>query len=454
MNDGLNGFTLTDTGNAERLVYMHGGNFRWVTDEEVFCVWNGTVWEKNRSGDLLLPFTKEMVRAIEDEKWQKSSEGAVRRRNMISLSKGEPDVYARRENFDARPMLLNVQNGTLELETGTLRDFCRGDFLTKKARVSYDPFATCPKFDEFMEYTFDGDKDLIHFMDKALGYTLTGNISESVFFLCYGTGCNGKTTLLELPTQIMGADFVTPAKFTTFVESKYADQSSYDFATFAGARMVIASEPRKSGRLNEELLKQLTGGEIVKTRQIYGLPFSFYPECKLWLAMNNKPRIVGTDDGIWRRVRLIPFTQRVPDEKKVKDFHKVLFAEEGAGILNRMLSGLAAWKEEGLTPPSSVAAATSEFRAAQNVIEDFFTSRCLTDKKNYKVEYGKLYKAYQAWAEEQNEYILRTNEFADELDRRCFIKKRSDTGFVRCGITLKAEPEQGTGLGFESHEAA
>jgi P4 family phage/plasmid primase-like protien len=436
------GFTNTDTGNAERLVDKHGGNFRWIDDEGTFCAWDQSVWRKNTSGDVLLPMTKEVVRAIPDQKWRRTSESSPKRHAMIGMAKGEAAVLARRDVFDTHPMLLNVANGTLDLEKQELREVCREDFLTKKAPVSYDKFSECPKFDEFMTFTFGGDQDLIHFMDKALGYTLTGKISESVFFMCYGQGSNGKTTLLELMMQILGPDFVTPAKFSTFVESKFPDQSGYEVATFPGTRMITAVEPRKAGRLNEELLKQLTGGDMMKTRQIYGKPFAFYPECKLWMSMNNQPRIAGTDEGIWRRVRLIPFTQTVPEARKVKDFHKVLFNEEGSGILNRLLRGLKAWQEEGLQMPGAVANATTDFRATQNVMQGFFDTVCLLDKKSYKIEAGKLYKAYQVWAEEQNEFVIRSNEFKEELERRKLIGKRGDSGFIWRGITLRETPEE------------
>jgi putative DNA primase/helicase len=287
-------------------------------------------------------------------------------------------------------------------------------------------------------------------MDKALGYTLTGNISESVFFMCYGSGSNGKTTLLELMMQILGPDFITPAKFSTFVESKFPDQCSYEVATFAGARMVTAVEPRKAGRLNEELLKQMTGGDMMKARQIYSEPFAFYPECKLWMSMNNQPRIAGTDEGIWRRVRLIPFTQTVPEARKVKDFHKVLFNEEGPGILNRLLRGLRAWQEEGLQMPSAIATATADFRAAQNVIQGFFDTHTLSGKRSLNAKAGDLDDAYRKWAEDQNEYVLRSNEFAEELKRKGFEKRRAHEGFHWWGITLKASPtESEPGLGLE-----
>ena len=434
------GFVNTDTGNAERLVEKYGTNFRWLTDDGCFCAWNDTVWKRNEKGDILLPHTKEVVRNIPNAKWQTASESSGKRTAMIAMTKGERAVLAESTLFDTHPMLLNVQNGTLDLETGKLRDFCREDCLTKQANVIWDPFAECPKFDAFLDFIFNGDADTIHFILKALGYTLTGSVGESCFFICYGLGANGKTTLIEVMMQILGPDFARPARFTTFVHNKFAGSEKYEIATFKGKRLVTAVEPRKAGHLDEEVLKQITGGDQIMARDIYEKNVVYYPEFKLWLAMNNQPRIIGTDDGIWRRVRMIPFKVKVPDHMKVKEFHKVLFAEEGPGILNRLLEGLRAWREEELSMSGAIATATAEFRESQNVIQGFFDTCTLSGKRGWHAKAGNLYAAYKAWAEEQGEFVIRQNEFAEELERRGFMKRRAHEGFHWFGITLKAAP--------------
>ncbi|MGA7078664.1 MAG: phage/plasmid primase, P4 family [Terriglobales bacterium] len=448
------GFPLTDTGNAERLVKKHGGDFRWLTDEEIFAIWNGSIWGKNKTGNALLPRTKEVVRAIPDPEWQATSEGAGKRHAMIAMTKGELPALAESDLFDKQPMLLNVKNGTLDLGTGDIREFRKTDFLTKQAEVVYDPFATCPKFDAFMDYIFENDRDTVHYILKALGYTLTGNVGESVFHMCFGYGKNGKTTLLEVLAQMLGRSLARPAKFSTFVTSKMYDQK-YEIATFKGLRMVTAVEPRKAGHLDEEVLKQITGGDTIMARDIYEKNVVFQPEFKLWLAMNNKPRIVGTDEGIWRRVRLVPFDVTIPESMKVKEFHKVLFAEEGPGILNRLIQGCLDWQEEGLEPSGKVAKATSEFRSEQNVIQGCFDERMLTGKHSYHAKAGALYDEYRGWAEEKGEFVMRQNEFAEELQRRGFVKRRAHEGYEWWGITLKSTPaESEPSLNFEKGAGA
>ncbi len=432
---------FTDTGNTERLVLKHGENFRWLTDACKFHTWNGQRWEPAENGDgQLLSWTKEVVRSISDPKWRNSSESSVRRHAMLSLAKGEMTVLAERKDFNKNPMLLNVKNGTVDLETGQLRDFCREDFINAQSPVEWDAMgelAECPQFDNYLNFTFGGDEDLIHFIVKAMGYTLTGLTGEHKFFMCQGPGGNGKTQLLELMSSLLGHDLAMPAKFSTFVESRGFENSDYELASFVGARLVMAVEPKGSGRLNEALLKQITGGDAIKARPIYGHPFVYRPEFKLWLAMNNPPRITGTDEGIWRRVCHIPFHYTVPPERRIQDFHKKLLAEEGPAILSRLLRGVRDWREEGLKPPSAVVRATAEFRESEDVVGRFIRERCVTVNPNLHVKCGTLYDAYKAWAEAGNEFVMTATAFGKEMDQRAFDKKRvRDDGEHRFGIGL------------------
>ena len=416
------GYEFTDLGNTERLVGTFGDRFRWLKDADTFYIWNDRVWEKSLTGDNLLPWTKETVRAIPDEDWRLTSSSAGKARAMITLSKGESQIHAKRENFDRQPMLLNVANGTVELENQTLREHRREDYMSKCAPVSFDLFAECPKFDAFLDLIFGGDKDLIHYVVKTLGYSLTGDISEQVYHICLGEGRNGKSTLLELMRMLMGPDYATAAKFSTFVVSRYPDANSYDLATLEGARLVTAAEPNKSQELDEAILKQITGGDLLKARQIYEHPIQFHPECKLWLLMNSKPRLSGTDEGTWRRVRLIPFNVQIP-KPGIPDFHKVLFAEEGPGILNRLLEGVRDWMAERLVPPPAIADATAEFRESQDVLKGFFAEHTNTGRKDMKARAGALYDRYLMWCKKNNEHPMRQNEFAEELRRRGFNRQ-------------------------------
>src|SRR5437879_3971853 len=190
------------------MVAWYGSEFRYATDLEKFRLWNGAVWEHGgASGDNLLGLSKKVLQHIADAEWRETSESTGKRRAMIAAAKGEDAVRVKSTAFDQRAMLLNVANGTIDLATHRFYDFRREDYLTKQAPVVYDAAAVCPKFDDFMDFIFDGDKDVIQYMLKALGYSLTANISEQVFHLCHGGGKNGKTTLLELVRLILGLDY-------------------------------------------------------------------------------------------------------------------------------------------------------------------------------------------------------------------------------------------------------
>lgn len=432
-----NQIPFTDSGNAERLVSKFGEHFRWLKDADEFRTWNGELWEPSRNGNgALLAFTKEVTRAIANLEWSLSSESQNRRLAMVRLTKGERDVFATRDQFDSRPMLLNVANGTLDLETQSYRPFAQDDFLTFKAPVEYDAFAPCPQFDDYLDFTFGADEELIHFIVKAMGYTLTGDTSEQCFFMCHGSGGNGKSQLLELMAGLLGSDLAVPAKFETFLETRGFNNTEYELASFAGARLITTVEPNAIGRFNETLLKQITGGDMLKARPIYGHPFAYRPTFKLWMAMNSAPRITGTDEGIWRRVRYIPFNQTVPPERRVKDLGLKLAREEGPGILNRLLRGIADWQKEGLKPPAIVEQATATFRETQDTFGRFIAERCVVNP-NARVKCGDLYEAYTFWAEAQNEYVMSAIAVSRELETRRYAKRRLENGEYRLGIGLR-----------------
>jgi putative DNA primase/helicase len=431
---------FTHTGNTERLVAKFGENFRWLQDADEFRTWNGEVWEPSRNGDgALLECTKEVVRSIANEKWARTSESLPQRKAMISLSKGERQVFSTRNQFNRRPMLLNVANGCLDLETQTIRDFSRDDCLTFKSPIVWDPISCCPQFDDFLNFTFGGDEELIHFIVKAMAYSLTGDGGEQCFFMCHGNGGNGKSQLLGILRLLLGPNLAVQAKFDTFLETRGFNNTEYELASFAGARVVTAVEPSTRGRFNEEMLKQITGDDMVKARPIYGHPFEYKATFKLWLAMNNVPKLTGTDEGIWRRVRYIPFNQTVPPDRRIKDLAEKLVDEEGPGILNRLLEGVAAWQREGLNPPSVVRDATANFRVTQDTFGRFVADRCVL-VSNAKTKCGELYDAYKLWAESQNEYVMTAFTVAHELDIRGFEKRRwqgsGNHGEYRFGIGL------------------
>jgi putative DNA primase/helicase len=274
-------------------------------------------------------------------------------------------------------------------------------------------------------------------MQRAVGYTLTGQTSEESLFLLYGLGANGKSTLLTVLRKVMG-DYATVTPFSTFVEKKNDTGIPNDLAALKGARLVMASETKRSAPLAEAIIKQVTGRDPITARFLFGEYFTFVPEFKLWIATNHKPRIIGTDNGIWRRVKLIPFDVQIPDAEQDHHLDKKLEAEL-SGILNWALEGLRDWAANGLGVPPSVKEATEEFRANEDVLGHFIGAECVVGEKA-KVKSSELYGKYKDWAAGAGEkYRLTQKDFSIAMTERGWQVRHTRGGNLWAGIGLKGK---------------
>jgi putative DNA primase/helicase len=264
------------------------------------------------------------------------------------------------DTLDSDPYLFNVENGTLDLRTGLQRPHNPADRITKLAPVVYDPTATAATWDQFLARIFTGDRELIRFIQRAVGYSLTGLTTEQVMFLLWGTGQNGKSTFITTLQALFG-DYARQTAFDTFLAASKSTPGAArpDIVRLRGARLISALEAPAGARLAETVVKSLTGGDIISARDLYSSGSEFRMEGKLWLAANNKPEIRGTDLAIWRRIRLVPFTVTIPEEEKDPQLADKLRAEL-PGILNWAVEGLAVWQREGLGVPVAVERATAE----------------------------------------------------------------------------------------------
>jgi putative DNA primase/helicase len=343
---------------------------------------------------------------------------------MLKLAQSEPDIPINPDQLDAHAYLLNVSNGTLDLKQGELRGHLREDHLTKRLEVIYNQTARCPRWEAFLERILAGRQELIRFVQKAIGYSLTGNTQEQCFFILYGTGANGKSTLLDTLLALLGSYAKQAAPDVLL--SKSIDRHPTELADLMGARLVTAIETGEGRRLAENLVKQMTGGDRIKARFMRQDFFEFSPTFKLFLATNHKPQIRGTDYAIWRRIRLIPFTVTIPEEERDPTLLEKLRTEL-PGILAWAVRGCLAWQREGLKPPADVTHATEAYRAEMDVLAAFLTDCCVVHR-NARVKASELYQTYTQWCEDNGEQTENQRSLGMHLTERGFERKRGTAG--------------------------
>jgi putative DNA primase/helicase len=313
--------------------------------------------------------------------------------------------------------------------------------MTKFVPIEYDEDAACPTWLTFLGRVMRDNATLIAYLQMAVGYALTGSTGEQCFFLLHGIGANGKTTFVET-IQALAGDYGTSTDFRTFIESKNDRGPRDDVAELFGARLVTAVEVGEGKRFNESLVKSLTGSDTVRARFLYESAFQFKPQFKLFLAANHKPVIRGTDEGIWRRVRLIPFTVQIPKSEQDKELLAKL-REELPGILAWAVQGCQLWLEHGLGLPDEVRAAGDDYRAESDTLGAFIDEYCeLGDE--YATPSKDLYDAYAQWAKEGGEFQLSQTAFGRRLEERGITSDKRGTGALRkvwrIGIRLVVRP--------------
>lgn len=409
---------LTDAGNAEAFYLMHGNQFRYLRQRADghghWLVWRGHYWEPCLRGEperaaLLTVRTRlAAAAAIQDDGirkaallWARKSESSYAVRAMLEQARNIIEPFATiQEDWDTNLWTLACENGVIDLHTGTLRPGVQEELISKSTRISYDPEAECPRWERFLQEVFDGDEALIRYIQKAAGYSLTGNISYPAVFFCHGTGRNGKSTLLNWLTRVMG-DYATSASFNTFIEDERGrQQNTNDLAELAGRRLVTARETKENQRLNESRIKLMTGGDPVKCRFLYAEFFEYVPQYHIWLAMNHKPRVSGTDVATWARIKCIPFEQCFEGrEDRALD---VTLAKEMPGILAWAVRGCLAWQEEGLDEPDVVKIATEEYREENDTFSGFLNECCVLapNDPNTFITAERLHGEYDSWCDE------------------------------------------------------
>jgi putative DNA primase/helicase len=424
----------TQLGNARRLVQQHGDRIRYVHPWRRWLVYGGGRWAPDDTGKLerlakqtVLNIVQEAIAADADAerqellKWAARSQSLAQIRAMIDLAASEPGIPILPDQLDADPWLLNVENGTLDLRTGALRPHDAADLITKISPVTWDPDSEAPTWRAFLDQILPGDPQLLGFLQRAIGYSLTGDTGEQVLFFLHGRGCNGKSTLLETLRALLG-DYGLQADVGTFLERR-RDGASNDLARLRSARFVAAIEASEGQRLAEGLVKQLTGGDTISARMLYSEYFEYRPQFKLWLAANHKPVIRGTDHAIWRRIRLVPFMVTIAEAERDPELPAKLRSEL-PGVLRWAVEGCLSWRRRGLGTPPAVHTATESYRLEMDVLAAFL-DECCEVGPSLKAPATPLYEAYRRWCDRNGERAVSQRAFGEALGERAFVRVKS-----------------------------
>ncbi len=456
---------LTDVGNAERFIARHEEDVRHDHKRRQWFCWDGQRYQPDARGRVErlargtaraifqeVATAEDAVRRDKLARWALRSEFERSLRAMLWVARTWEGVAVLPDEFDTNPWLLNCKNGTLDLSTGDLREPRRADLISKVAATAYDPAATCPRFDQFLEQIMRGRAELIGYLRRLAGYFLTGFTTERAFFLGYGAqGDNGKTTFAEVLRQLLG-DYGATAATQTFLEQKN-ERVRDDLADLAGARLVVGVEVPANKQLAEALMKQLTGGEDrVKARPLYGRYFDYPPQFKVQLMANSKPVIRGTENAIWNRVHLIPFDRVIAKEDQDPRLLAKL-RREFPGILAWAVRGCREWQERrGLDPPTDVRAATKEYRMEMDRLGAYLAERCLVGPEA-RVGITELHEDYKRWC--GSEWRWGRSNFGQRLKERDFRQEKSHGVWRWVGLGLldrPGRPEAQVGLSLEERD--
>ncbi|WP_025227805.1 phage/plasmid primase, P4 family [Fimbriimonas ginsengisoli] len=446
-------YPCTELGNAERLVDAHGADIRYCATTKKWMVWDGRRWlMDDHEGAPVSRLAQGIVRSMYAEastiaddadrkaflRWVTISEGKRAIENMLALAKTQPGIAVSLDEFDTQPYLLNLANGTYDLETFVLRPHCRDDKLTRFVDIPFIEDAYCPLWLDFLATIFENDETLMRYIWKACGYSLTGDVSEKCFFYLYGhNGDNGKSVFIRTLLAILGPYGRAMPTSSFLAKRDGSDAANNDIARLKGARVASASEVGEGQRLDEELIKLLTGNDVITARFLYQEHFDFLPEFKVWFTGNYRPIIRGQDRAIWNRPRLIPFNYSVPKEAQDTKLSVKLRAEY-PGILAWMIAGCKAWQSEGLGRPDVIAAAVEEYREDMDDLGDFL-EQCTTQGKGFSASAHKLYEAFEKWCKMNGMKVMTSTSFGRKLTARGIAKVKTNTGAIYQEIALLSD---------------
>ena len=433
-----------------RLIYVHARK-RWLR-------WNGTVWEwcMAKEEDIAAKEATKEIARLAGEAFASNPKDPDRahilsnarsilnngkRNDMVMASVSEPGMsLSGMEQLDSDGMLLGCSNGVINLKTGTLLSPDPRMFITRQVQAKFNPEAKAPLWEKFMLETFKGDTETVRYMQAAFGYGITGVIKEEVIHFCYGGGQNGKSVMANVLVRILGDYTITAnAKMLMRKDGASSSDASPEIARLQGARFVFANEVEERQVVNEQVIKMLAGREKIEARYLYSEPFEFWPTFKVFVRANHKPTITDLTDSIWRRVRLVPFENVIPDNQVDQNLEEKLMAER-EGILAWLVVGCLIWQREGLNPSAKILECTRGYRLESDKVGTF-VEECCDLSEGAKIERNTLYSTWRAWCNDAGIQPLNRNKFTRRLKEVYGIDPGGYVGKARAYVGLNLKPE-------------
>ncbi len=413
----LDEFGRHDSGNSSRLHRLHGYRIRYIPRWDSWLTWDGHHWDLDHGRVVVAELAKDVGRELVSEAtemsdrgavpkafaWASQSLGAGRISSMIDLARGIGDIPVDHEALDVDPWLLGVRNGVVDLRTGKFRQADPADLMTMQAPIEWDGSATAPRWEKALAEWFPNPETRAY-VQRLVGQAMVGLQQDHLFVIHYGTGRNGKSTFVRALESVLGPYAVTP-DVNLLTENRWGPHATATSTLFR-ARLAVASETERRVKLAEASIKNLTGGDRISARRLYENPWSFTPSHSLWLMTNYKPQIVGRDPGIWRRIRMVPWTATF-DPRGDVDLGEQLSAE-APGILRWCVAGVAEWLKHGLSEPVEVILATSEYHEAEDLLGRFAADVGLEFGAGFSISKTELATTCATWADTEGIEVLNT----------------------------------------------
>lgn len=438
-------YAHSDLGNAKLLGDLHGSHLKYRADTQEWLHWDkGNHWqtldreeELRFAGDTAkkrFDFVAQLnlEQQKKESSWALQSQSLGRMQAMLTIARSQEPIRSPGTEWNKHPLLLATPNGVVDLTTGNFRSGKRDDYISQHIDIDYDSKAICPRWFQFLDEIFAGDQTLIDYIQRAVGYAITGSTKEQVFFLLYGTGSNGKSKFRNILSNLLG-HYSHTVRFSAFEENALGD-AQRDLAELEGIRCVFASEGSEKKKLDTSVLKYITGEEPIRTSRKYGHPFTFHPQFKIWLSSNYLPRVDDNSYGFWRRIIVIPFNVKFEGQNRDSSLEDKLI-KELPGILNWAIEGASIWFKQGLRTPDQLLLQVSKYKDAQDTLSKFITDECETGL-DLRVAASELYQGYLFWCMDNKERPITSTSFGTQITAR-FTKKRTSLGMVYEGIDLK-----------------